>query len=168
MERVLDVLDTSGPRLFRLLKRLTLREDVAEVLMQELFLGLHRSNGFRRASDPAAYAYRTAMHLAFAWHRRRKRRPEAETIRCDPESPAVDPLARIIHLEQFELVLQSLGKLPKSGRDIVVMRYIQGDSYEEIAGHFGKTTHQVRALCHKAIMRIRDLTGDRLHSTDRE
>ena len=69
MEDLLGLLDASGPRLFRLLKRLTLREDVAEVLMQELFLALSRSPAFHRAKDPAAYAYRSAMHLAFAWRR---------------------------------------------------------------------------------------------------
>jgi hypothetical protein len=36
MERLLGVLEACGPRLFRLLKRLTLREDVAEVLLQSM------------------------------------------------------------------------------------------------------------------------------------
>jgi RNA polymerase sigma factor (sigma-70 family) len=166
MEDLLGLLDSSGPRLFRLLKRLTLREDVAEVLMQELFLALGQSPAFRRAKDPAAYAYRSAMHLAFAWRRRQKREPVPERLRVEPESFGSSPLARMVRGEEFELVLGLLDSLPKLGRDIVVMRYIQGDDYEEIARRVGKTTHQVRALCHKAICRLRDLVGDRLHSGD--
>jgi len=168
MEDLLRLLDTSGPRLFRLLKRLTLRDDVAEVLMQELFLTLNRSAAFRRAKDPAGYAYRTAMHLAFAWRQEQKRRPEPEPLQGEPESLGSPPLTRMVHLEEFELVLSLLGSLPKLGRDIVVMRYIQGDDYEQIARRVGKTTHQTRALCHKAIGRLRELIGDRLQSSDRE
>ena len=168
MDDLLRLLDTSGPRLFQLLKRLTLRDDVAEVLMQELFLTLSRSAAFRRADDPVAYAYRTAMHLAFGWRRERKRRPEPEALHGEPESPASSPLTRMVHLEDFELVLSALESLPKLGRDIVVMRYIEGDDYEEIARRVGKTAHQARALCHKAIGRIRELMGDCLRSNDRE
>jgi RNA polymerase sigma factor (sigma-70 family) len=166
MGDLLGLLDSSGPRLFRLLKRLTLREDVAEVLMQELFLALSRSPAFHRAKDPAAYAYRSAMHLAFAWRRERKREPVPEPLQGEPESVGSSPLTRMVRLEEFELVLGMLDSLPKLGRDIVVMRYIQGDDYEEIARRVGKTPHQVRALCHKAISWLRELMGDRLHSGD--
>jgi len=68
LENLLAMLDRSGPHLHVLLTRLTLREDVAEELMQELFLKLSRSDGFRRAHDPVAYACRAATHLAFDWH----------------------------------------------------------------------------------------------------
>jgi DNA-directed RNA polymerase specialized sigma24 family protein len=39
------------------------------------------------------------------------------------------------------------------------MRYIQQQSYDDIAEQMGKSPHQVRALCHKAISRLRDLLG---------
>ena len=35
------------------------------------------------------------------------------------------------------------------------MRHIQQESYEAVADQLGKTPHQVRALCHKAIEQIR-------------
>ena len=37
------------------------------------------------------------------------------------------------------------------------MRYIQEESYEDIAAHIGKTPHQTRALCSKALIRLRDI-----------
>ena len=43
----LSLLEAEGPRLYALLARITLREDVAEDLMQELFLKLNRSRPFR-------------------------------------------------------------------------------------------------------------------------
>jgi len=39
------------------------------------------------------------------------------------------------------------------------MRYIQQDSYEDIAGQLGKTVHQARALCFKAMSALRDVLG---------
>jgi DNA-directed RNA polymerase specialized sigma24 family protein len=38
-----------------------------------------------------------------------------------------------------------------------VMRHIQQRSYETIAKTLGQTEHQVRALCHKGINRLRQL-----------
>ena len=39
------------------------------------------------------------------------------------------------------------------------MRYIQQESYEEIARQLGKTVHQARALCFKAMSALRDALG---------
>ena len=47
---LLSLLKHSGARLFSLLVRLTLREDVAEDLMQDLFIRLSDSRGFREAN----------------------------------------------------------------------------------------------------------------------
>ena len=60
---LLELLDASGGSLHALLTRLTLREDVAEDLMQELFIKLSNSNGLDRASQPVGYAYRSAINL---------------------------------------------------------------------------------------------------------
>ena len=59
MGELLDLLDANGPYLFRLLHRVTLCEDAAEDLLQELFLKLPASDGFRSATNRLAYAYRT-------------------------------------------------------------------------------------------------------------
>lgn len=45
-EKVLELLQHNGPRIHRLLTRLTLSEDVAADLMQDLFLKLRSSDGF--------------------------------------------------------------------------------------------------------------------------
>ena len=49
-KELLELLETSGPHLMALLTKLTLREDVAEELMQDLFVKL---NGARTPGDPA-------------------------------------------------------------------------------------------------------------------
>jgi len=155
--RLLDLLETAGTRLHVLLVRLTLREDVAEDLMQELFLRLSQANGFRQADDPAAYARRAAVHLAFDWRRRQARDRTPGPISTEREADTPSPLSCLIQHEEYERVLGSLDKLSELGRDVLLLRYLEQESYEAIARQLGKTPHQVRALCHKAIARLRML-----------
>ena len=70
---LLELLETSGARLHALLARLTLREDVAEELMQDLFIKLHGARDQGGIECWYAYARRTAINLAFDWRRRQAR-----------------------------------------------------------------------------------------------
>ena len=161
MKRTADdvtaLLDEHGGRLFALLYRLTLRSDVAEDLLQELFCRLSQSSGFQRAESPAAFAYRTATNLAFDWRRQRKRNPAADRVDDEFVAPDASPLVDLVRREDLERTLNALGELPAAGREILVLRYLQQQSYESIATQLGKTTHQVRAIAYKAIKRLREL-----------
>jgi RNA polymerase sigma factor (sigma-70 family) len=46
-------------------------------------------------------------------------------------------------------------QLPPVDRELVVMRFLHGSSYEELADQLGSTPHRVRALCSKAVARLR-------------
>ncbi len=143
-----------------LLTRLTLREDVAEELMQELFLKLSTAPNRARIDCWEAYACRTAIHLAFDWRRRRwkRRAMPLEDVR-EPVSPARGPLGDAVQREAFEQVLSAVDRLNGTSRGAFVMRYIQQDSYEAIAEQLGKTPHQVRALCFRAMKHLRNVLG---------
>ena len=52
MAGIVEFLDAHGDTLFRLLYRVTLRADVSEDLMQELFLKLKASEEFHNAIYP--------------------------------------------------------------------------------------------------------------------
>ena len=138
-----------------LLTRLTLREDVAEELMQELFIKLSTAPNRSRIDCWEAYACRTAIHLAFDWRRRRQKRQTRplEDV-CEPVSPARGPLGDVVQREAFEQVLLAVDRLNGTSREAFVMRYIQQDTYEVIAEQLGKTPHQVRALCFRAMNRL--------------
>ena len=158
-KELLELLDTSGAELFALLTRLTLREDIAEELMQELFIKLQSSRGLDRAANPRAYARRAAINLAFDWrrnHRRSVQRLEKIRRRASNDD---SPLAIMIHSEELRETLDALGRLKKASREALVMRYIQQESYESIAEQMGKTSHQVRAMCSRAVHHLRQILG---------
>ena len=154
---VLATLDAHGPSLHAIVLRLTLRRDVAEDLMQELFLRLARSRGFAAAADPGAYAARAAVNLALDWRRSRDR--QQAPLTDDPVGGAPSPLAALADAEQTQAVLDALSRLRDPGRQVLVMRYVQQESYETIARRLSKDARHVRSLASKALARLRSQLG---------
>lgn len=164
---LLELLDRSGASLHALLTRLTLRQDVAEELMQDLFLKLNAARDQDGVDCWYAYARRTAINLAFDWRRRQKVRRVGsldEAFECTSEDPA--PLSRLIESEELQQVLAAIGRLHGPTREAFVMRYIQQDSYERIAEQLGKTPQHTRALCSRAMQALRGMFGPDQSSRD--
>jgi RNA polymerase sigma-70 factor (ECF subfamily) len=162
-EELLELLDKSGANLYALLTKLTLREDVAEELMQELFIKLNDTNRFDKVRNRYAYARKTAINLAFDWRRNRKMKRVGLDQISEPASNGISPLNKLIRIEELEEILNVIGKLNKVPREAFVMRYIQQESYDYIAEQLGKAVHHVRALCSRALIRIRYIL-ERNHS----
>jgi RNA polymerase sigma-70 factor (ECF subfamily) len=158
-KELLELLDKSGANLYALLTRLTLREDIAEELMQELFIKLSNSRGFNKVVNREAYAHRAAMNLAFDWRRGRRRNPLRLDQVKEPASNDSSPLGKLVQTEELDEILNAIGQLKGGYREAFVMRYVQEESYDYIAGQLGKTSHQVRALCSRALSHLRDILG---------
>jgi RNA polymerase sigma-70 factor (ECF subfamily) len=151
--RLLQLLHEHGARLHRLLYRLTLCADAADDLLQDLFLKLNSSQGFFRATNPAAYVWQSAVNLASDW-RRSNARKHAELISGD--LPAPDSSESLIeHREEFDRILDALTEVPELCRLCIVLRYVEAMDTDEIARRVNKTPHQVRALCAKGIAILR-------------
>jgi len=65
----------------------------------------------------------------------------------------------MIEVEDYQRLLNAVSELPKRARDVFVMRFVEEESYETIAKRLGKTSHQVRGLCHSAVKNLRLLLG---------
>lgn len=148
--------DISGPRLHRLLARLTRREDVIGDLLQELFLRLWNSKTFDKAEDPFAYAYRTTINLAFEWRRQHSTHQSVDGQYPAPkDNPSV--LGRMIQAEELDQILEATSQLSDLAREVVVMRYIEQESYETIAERLGKKPQHLRSVCAKAMAQLREV-----------
>ena len=166
LERLLEFLESSGPGLHAMLTRLTLREDAAEDLMQELFIRLSKSKAFERARNRGAYARRCAINLALDWRQRSTpNHLPLDEVR-ERGSGGNSPLRGLIQREEMERILQAISRLRGISRESFVMRYIQQESYERIAQELGRRPHQVRALCSKAMAQLRNmLNSSRLQAS---
>lgn len=142
------VADRSG-EIYGLLYRLTENPEEARDLTQETFLRAFQSIGhFRGDADLRTWIYRIAINQArnrWRWWRRRRRdttvsldapegpygQPLNATLRADrSEDPEQQTLAR----ERERALRSALKTLGASYREAVVLRDIEGFSYEEIAG----------------------------------
>jgi RNA polymerase sigma-70 factor (ECF subfamily) len=156
-KKLLELLDKSGASLHRLLTRLTLNEQTAEDLMQELFIKIGSLGHIENITDLDAYAHRAAVNLAFDWRRRNRQNTVSIERISEPASQEASPLDSTIRAEELEEILNAVGQLDGTSRDAFVMRHIQQQSYDTIAKILGQTEHQVRALCHKGLQRLRQL-----------
>ena len=123
--------------------------------MQDLFCKLATSRSFAAATDRLAYAIRMATNLAFD-DRRSRRRILPEAVIADHQPAATEsPLVDLVRREELERLLNALGRLPEDSRAILVLRYLEQEDYAAIGRQLGKTPRQARALCHKAVTRLR-------------
>jgi len=133
---------------YALLYRLTDDPEEARDLTQETFLRAFQHIGrFRGEADLKTWIYRIAVNQArnrWRWWRRRRRdvtvsldttddrtdEPLAMRLR-DTES--ADPLQETLAREREQTLLTALRALSRSYRETVILRDIEGLSYEEIA-----------------------------------
>lgn len=144
-------------RLHALLARLTLCEHTTGDLMQELFIKLGSSSAFDKARDPLAYACRTAINLALDWRRRRKIAFQQWDENFLPVGDHPSALDHAIRSEEFQQTLDAIAKLSELARSVIVMRYIEQQSYDEIARHLGKKPQHLRSVSAKALAQMRKL-----------
>lgn len=159
-QKAMELLDTSGVRLHALLARLTLSEDVVGDLMQELFIRLCRSRGFDKAKNPFAYAYRVAINLAFEWRRSLRLKFQSLDEDCLYAGNSCSSLDVMIQAEELQQVLDATSRLSNLARDVVIMHYIEQESYDEIGRRLGKKPQYLRSLSAKALARLRMLLAD--------
>lgn len=154
----LTLLEAHGRHLHALLYRLTLRHDAAEELMQELALKLLGSAGFAKAEQPYAFARTVALNLGFEWRRRRTRKCETEIspMLVEPASDAHLPLTDMMHTERVQHVLNELAQLDEPDRLVLAMRFLESRRYDDIGRELNRDAHHVRAMCSRAIVKLRD------------
>jgi len=126
-------------------------------LLQELFIRLWNSKAFDKAEEPFAYAYRVAINLAFEWRKEQKRTCRPLEENCLATEDGSSALGKMIQAEELEQILNATSKLTDLARDVVVMRYIEQESYEEIAQRLGKKPQYMRSLCAKAMAQLREM-----------
>jgi RNA polymerase sigma-70 factor (ECF subfamily) len=154
---LLRLLAEYGVELHQLFTKITLRDDVAADLLQDLFLRLWKAGNIMEANNPRAYLFQSAMNLAFDWRRRQRHECKGAALNREVVPMSLSPIDDVIRREDLNLVLSAMEELSPSDRELVVLRFLHGSSYEELAGQLCRTPHCVRALCSKAVARLRKL-----------
>lgn len=145
------------------LARLRTTDGVSEVL-QEVYMALHQSG--RVPTEPSALArwlYRVAVRQALLYRRRlhRQRRRELFYARQrhvghDGGSEA-EPLDRLLADERRKLVWQAVARLPSAEAEILLLKYSEDWTYQQLAERLGIGVEAVKARLHRARVKLRCL-----------
>ncbi|MDI3297908.1 MAG: sigma-70 family RNA polymerase sigma factor [Bacillota bacterium] len=127
-------------RIYGAAARLVGRQE-AEDLVQEAVLRAFRSlDGFRGGARFATWLYRIVVNLCVDHGRRRSRRewreePLEATERAAEGAAGAghDPEAALLAAERQQLVQAALAELPADYRVVILLRDVEGLTYEEVA-----------------------------------
>ena len=128
-------------RIYHLALRMCGNAEDAYEIAQEAFLAAWRGlRFFRGESSFSTWIYRLTTNAAIDFLRRRQRQEGGEAVSLDDEDtflevpdPAPSPHRQAERLELREAVAQGLQTLSPEHRQVLLLRELQGLSYEEIA-----------------------------------
>jgi RNA polymerase sigma-70 factor (ECF subfamily) len=69
-------------------------------------------------------------------------------------APLSTPSKQASRREQAVVMANALARLPEDYREVIALRHIEGRSFEEIAGHMGRSAGAVRMLWMRALERL--------------
>ena len=147
---------TAWPRLLRTTYAVAgdrqLAEDALQAALAKAYAAWPRVS---RAGDPFAYVRRIAINAALAQHRKAHRRRETTVDRL-PDRPAptvADPLER-------DSVLRAVRSLPPRQRAVVVLRYYEDLTEQQIADVLGCRPGTVKSQASAALASLRTSLAD--------
>jgi len=154
--------------MYNLAYRMTGNAADARDLTQEIFVKLYRAIGsFGWRSRFTTWLYRLAANTCCSGLRKIRRVASAEVVRLDDdrsdearphETPdtADLPNRRLERKELRQRIEDTIATLPEDFRMVIVLRDLQGLTYEEIAGSVGCTIGTVKSRLARARMRVKE------------
>jgi len=159
------VVDIQGPRLYLLaMSMLGNREDAQDVV-QETFIGAFRGlRGFQGRSTVKTWLTRILMNNVADLRRRRHLR---KTLPLDEaaEQLGPPPARRETETDRADVrmdVAAVVGRLPQEHREVIVLREMQGMTYEEIAAVLCVPRGTVESRLFRARQKLKEILGDYL------
>jgi len=141
--------------LLRLMARQLVRQEQANDLVQQTFLQVHRArHDFRTDARFRPWLYTIAINLKREHMRWVKRRPEAGLDALPGEGPSQGP----VDVERFEAARTlgpALSRLPENQREVIVLHWIEGLSFPEVAEVVGSTLSAVKVRAHRGYGALR-------------
>jgi RNA polymerase sigma-70 factor (ECF subfamily) len=127
--------------LYRFLNDYEEAVDLAQETFVRVYFAIER---YHRGFAFSTYIYRIATNLAISEMRRRRRRrllslsglfqsDYEETAEYQPRDERILPDAELVDDEQSRVIAKAIAALPEKYRVAIILRDVQGRSYEEIA-----------------------------------
>ncbi len=147
-----EIYDTQAPRIFRYIYHRLGNRPLAEDLTSEVFVRFLRSG--TTPDNLIAFLYRIAHNLVVDFLRR-----NPNTLSLDEATVAdqADP-SDSAELEQEKATLRrAVARLTPDQQQVIVLKFVEELSNDEIALVLGKSTGAVKAIQHRALETLRNL-----------
>ena len=150
-------------QVFRLALRMCGNEADADEVAQEAFLSAWKAlPNFRGDSRFSTWLYQLTSHAAIDLMRRKKRQIAAEDItEVSAPDPAPGPQQQAEQSETRQAVRDAMAQLSPEYRQIVVLRFLQELSYEEIGAVLKLPPGTVKSRLNRAKSQLKDILSKR-------
>lgn len=149
------LVETYRAQIVGVVMKMTGRADIADDIAQEAFVRAYtKLHTFRGESHFSTWVTQIALRLCHDLHRlERKWAPSpAEDTQPNAQLGTDDQIAT---LERDEAITRAMQKLPSQYREVIILRYCEGRSLEEIARIVGKGLSAVKMTVHRGIEMLR-------------
>jgi len=146
-------------QVFRLALRMCGNEADADEVAQEAFLSAWKAlPNFRGDSQFSTWLYQLTSHAAIDLMRRGKRQSAPEDItEVSAPDPGPSPQQQAERSETRQAVRDAMGQLSPEYRQIVVLRFLQELSYEEIGAVLKLPPGTVKSRLNRAKSQLKDI-----------
>jgi len=154
-----DVVARYADVVYTMAVRLTGDDEEARDLAQDVMLRLHRGLRRYREGNFEGWLYRTTLNV-FRDRLRKRKRLREDALPEAPDPRLTDPewVEEVVaQNELHDVVQRALVKLPPEYREAVVLRDLQGRSYDEIAEILDVPSGTVRSRIHRGREALRQL-----------
>ena len=153
------LVETVSPMLLRFLAGPLQTRSLAEDMLQECWLRVHKSRHTYRPGSPVLpWIFAIARHTRIDAYRRRKRIDAKELAFDEPVEPK-QSFGRGTDAADYD-VWRLLEQLPESQQEVIKMLKISGMSLQEVANATGTTVGAVKQKAHRAYEKLRVLLRD--------
>lgn len=143
-------------------------EDARDVVQDAFVQAFVKLETFQQSAAFYTWLYRIAFNMAMSRLRRKKPTVSVEQARestgldpIDPQDPPESPMEKDEQIAQIRAAIDRLGD---DHRQVLVLREIDGRSYDEISEILDLPVGTVRSRLHRARMELRDQLKDMLQT----
>jgi RNA polymerase sigma factor (sigma-70 family) len=134
---------------------------VDEVMQEVALAAIRQQAPLLDATKIAPWLYRLAVTQSLLFRRKQGRWRKLTARYAQREQPTEhdrrtpDPLEWLLADEQKDLVHQAVARLPRGEAEILLLKYTENWTYEQLAQHLGTSGSAIESRLHRARQRLR-------------
>lgn len=133
------------------------REDAEDLTARTFYRALDNLHRYQERGLPfSAWLYRIAHNLMANWHRYNSRHPQVslEALRLT-DHLGRNPEKAVERNEAREVVLEAIRALPPERQQLLILKFVEQMSNEEIGQVMGRSEGAVKSLYHRTLVALR-------------